>query len=231
MHPYKEILSLTNGPVEYEFHPIANLIKPRNKNFPWSIKQFEFDLLRSLISSHDLKKGLEIGTGLGISTIALGLGFKDTGGKVITIDSHIEEAHDSYVSYRRSPPSILSDSKNFQSSKFLVDHFQLNDTVSIELGWSPRDTASILRNHLAEGEKLDFVFLDGGEFPEQVVKDVESFLPFLAPKNLVVLQGVFDNVYDSAVVARLKRVLRKDPVFLTDPSLPFTNRMGIVNNL
>lgn len=231
MHPYKEIIGLTNGPVEYEFHTVAQLIKPKNKNFPWSIKQFEFDVIRSLISVNDLKRGLEIGTGLGISAVAAGLGFKDTGGKLVTIDSNIEESYDHYVTYRRAAPTILADSINHRSAKFLINHFQLNDTVSVELGWTPRDTANILRNFLGEGEKLDFVFLDGGEFPEQVVKDIESILPFLAPKHLILLQGVFDNIYDTAVIARIKRVLRKDPVLLIDPSLSFTYRLGIVNNL
>lgn len=231
MHPYKEILNLKNDQIAYELHPVGNVIKLQNKNFPWSIKQFEFDMIRSLITTCDLKCGLEIGTGFGVSAVAAGLGFKDTGGKLVTVDSYIEDLHDNYITYRRVEPSTFPNSVSFQSTKFLLNHFELNDVVYPELGWTPRDTFTILKKHLGDDKKLDFVFLDGGEFPEQVVKDVESVLPFLATNYVVVLQGVYDNVYDPAVIARLRRVLRKDPVYFVDPNLPLTNRLGIVWNL
>jgi len=227
-HPYNEILNLNTGPVRYDLHPLAKVMKLTTKDFPWSINQFEFDILRSIISSCNLKSGLEIGTGFGISAIAAGLGFKETNGKLVTIDSYIEEQQNSYTSYRRALPSLFHESTNYQSVRHLIDHFQLHDTVYPEIGWSPRDTATILRKTLGPDCKLDYVFLDGGEFPEQVVKDVESFLPFLNEKYIILFQGMFPNVYDVPVLERITKVTGVQPVLFNDPSLPFTSRLGVV---
>jgi len=87
---FKQILNLTDGPVQYELTEMGH-IKMVNHLYPYSIKEREFNFLRDLIAHNNLKNGFECATAFGISSLALGLGFKETGGKCVTMDAYIEE--------------------------------------------------------------------------------------------------------------------------------------------
>ena len=227
---FKEMLSFTDGPVRFEKNDRGHL-KIQNKPWPWSVKEFEFDTLRSLVSAYNCKRGFEIATGFGVSAVALGLGFKETNGKLVTMDAYVEELHNHPDSYRRSSPVVNTASNDFKTAKYLINKFDLNEVVFPELGWSPRDTGDVLKKHLAPGEKLDFVFIDGGHFSEQVIRDVEGILPYLAPKNLVVFHDGFDQVFDRLTMNRIELILRRPMRMLIDMNTGLGNNMMIVNNM
>jgi len=178
---FKEMLSFTDGPVRFEKNDRGHL-KIQNKPWPWSVKEFEFDTLRSLVSAYNCKRGFEIATGFGVSAVALGLGFKETNGKLVTMDAYVEELHNHPDSYRRSSPVVNTASNDFKTAKYLINKFDLNEVVFPELGWSPRDTGDVLKKHLAPGEKLDFVFIDGAHSYKAVMKDLKAYAPKVKQK-------------------------------------------------
>lgn len=87
---YKKITELNDGPVHYELLSRGN-IKMREHPYPYSILQEEFNFLTNIVIENDLKRGYECATAFGISSLAIGLGFKQTGGKCVTMDAYIEE--------------------------------------------------------------------------------------------------------------------------------------------
>jgi hypothetical protein len=120
------------------------------------------------VTTYNLKRGYECATAFGVSSTAAGLGFKKTGGKLVTMDAYVEELYDNCNSYRGVEAVTHPNSDDYKSAKFLHKHFGLEETVFCEVGWSPRDTAQTISKHFAPEEKLDFVFIDAGHFPEQV---------------------------------------------------------------
>jgi hypothetical protein len=60
-------------------------------NLPFSISEYEFNYIKNFIIKNDLKNGYELATGIGISTIAIGYALSKNNGKLITVDSYMEE--------------------------------------------------------------------------------------------------------------------------------------------
>ena len=224
---YKEIVTLTDGPDQFVLND-QGYIKLRSKSFPWSIKEEEFDFIKSIIISRNLKYGFEIATGLGISAVAAGLGFKETSGKLVTMDSYIEELHNDYQTYRRSSPIINSDPIGYKCTNYLIDRYELKNVVFTELGWSPRDTSACLKKHFEFNQKLDFVFIDGGNFPEQVIRDVESLAPFLSNKYIILFHDFTPHIFDGGTMYRIRQIFNnKEPQRI----LTQNTSLGIIDNL
>lgn len=223
---YREIITLTDGPDRFMLND-QGYIKLSTKSFPWSIKEAEFEFIKNTIISRNLKHGFEIATGLGISAVAAGLGFKETGGKLVTMDSYIEELYNNYQSYRRSSPIINSDPIGFKCTNYLINRYGLNNVVFAELGWSPRDTSACLKKHFEFNQKLDFVFIDGGNFPEQIIRDVESLSPFLSDKYIIMFHDFAPHIFDGATMYRIRQLFHKEP----QPILTQTTTLGIIDNL
>ena len=161
-----------------------------NHNMPLSIKQDECDFLTSFINYNNLQRGYEVATAFGVSTVACGLGFKATGGRLVTMDAYIEEQYDSCVDYRQNK-GTYQDADGFKSVNFLLDHFDLKNTVTPTVGWSPDDTQERLsRVFDLSSEKLDFVFIDALHYDEAVIEDVKSVLPFLADRFAIFFHDV-----------------------------------------
>jgi hypothetical protein len=64
-----------------------------NHQDPVSIKLSEFNYITDTIVQGNCKRGYEIATGFGISSLAAGFGLKQNGGKIVTIDSYVEEKY------------------------------------------------------------------------------------------------------------------------------------------
>jgi len=227
---YKELLTLTDGPDKIEKNQYG-MLKLKSQEFPWTIKEFEFDVLTSLVSTYNCRRAFEVATGFGVSSLAIGLGLKETQGKLVTVDAYVEELKNHPDVYRGSNPTIHTQAIGYKMVKYLIDRYDLTNTVFPEVGWSPRDTSDILKRHLVPGEKLDFVFIDGGHFSEQVIRDVEGVLPFLAPKNIIVFHDGFNQVFDRPTVSRIESLLRKPLRMLVDINTGLGNNMMIVNNM
>jgi hypothetical protein len=205
MSEFLDILKLEWGPVKYELQPqpfqldnniIRNWhLKMVGYDFPRAVHIKEFDFLKKLIIDYDLKSGYECATAFGVSTVALGLGFLQTGGKLISMDAYIEEietesiVYDKMNRYRYDGKQHNTNSMGFKSANFLIEHFRLKNVVKLEIGYSPDDVGNVVQNNL--NKKLDFVFIDAGHFPEQLIKDLESIRQFLDDEYVIVLHDSF----------------------------------------
>lgn len=179
---YQELVNLKDNPVKYEYNSEGSLKMSKFKE-PWSIKKDEFDYMHDYIVKNNLKRGYEIATAFGISALSLGLAFKKTGGKIVTMDAYIEEHHNSCSAYKNKYNEKYFDSDGYKSVKFLTQKYGLQDTLFAEVGWSPDDTQPNLKKHYnLETEKLDFVFIDGGHWDEAGIRDIKSVLPFIGNK-------------------------------------------------
>ena len=226
MSEYKEIISLTDGPVKYEWTNEAS-IKMKNHSYPYSLKEAEFFYLRDIIVKYNLKTGYELATAFGVSTTAIGLGFKQTGGKLVTMDAYVEEHCNSWLVYRDMPPQIYHDKDGYKSANHLIKHFGLEDHVVTEVGWSPNNTEEVIKKHLTD--KIDFVFIDGGHFPDQVIKDVEVLLPLLADKYLIAFHDNYPQVFDRKVNDFLMDNFGMLPEIVVAP--PTGYNLSIITNL
>jgi predicted O-methyltransferase YrrM len=203
---FLEISQLKWGPVQYRFYGLWNDTKPGyvhshcmnmvGHNFPISIRQTEFEFLKETVIKYDLKNGFELATAFGVSATALGLGFKQTGGKLITMDAYIEEHLEDHR-YDGANYQTYYETDGWKSVNYLIEHFRLQKVVTPTIGWSPDDTGSVIAQHTTE--KIDFVFLDAGHFPEQVMKDLYALKPFLDKEYVIALHDYYDTVYPDYV--------------------------------
>jgi predicted O-methyltransferase YrrM len=156
-------------------------------NNPWSIKEREFNVMRETIISNNLTRGFEVATAFGISTLALGLGFKETNGLLVTMDAFIEENREHSGAYIEEYNVTFQDSKGFKSVSDLITHFGLGSTVLPTVGWSPIDTlTNIGKGFNAAETPLDFAFIDAGHWDSALIADVSAIKGVMSPDKFVV---------------------------------------------
>jgi hypothetical protein len=119
MSDFQKILTLNDGPVQYEKTGNGN-IKMKQHPYPYSIKEEEFNFLTNLIVEHNLQRGYECATAFGVSSLALGLGFKQTGGKIVTMDAYIEEKCKNPGAYEKFEAEVYEQADGFKSVKYLI---------------------------------------------------------------------------------------------------------------
>lgn len=179
-------LSKQKSPVPLERVVPDDGLKMVAHHHPWSLKPREFDFIRSLVASYDLRCGFEIATAFGISGLAAALGFKQTGGKLVTMDAYVEEAHESSMHYMHVQSWLGSENADgYKSVGFLREWFALDNHLVPTIGWSPTDVGDLLRTHHG-ANPLDFVFIDGGHWDEALIRDLGAVSPFLADRAIVV---------------------------------------------
>lgn len=223
---WDKITFLKDGPVQYEMTNTNN-IKMVQHPYPFSIKEAEFNFLTDLITKHNLKRGYECATAFGISSLALGLGFKNTGGKCVTMDAYIEEKCKDPGAYETFAREVYEQADGFKSVKYLIEQFGLQENLFPEIGWSPDDTESAVRKHITE--PLDFVFIDAGHFPEQMIKDIDAFLPLLGEKYVLAFHDVYPWSYTEAVHEHLfKKIGKRVEIAVPHPA---GENLGVVINL
>ena len=233
---FLEISQLQWGPVKYNFFGLfdnesqhmvtSHCLSMSNHSFPISIRQNEFEFLKKLIVEYNLKNGFELATAFGVSTVALGLGFKQTGGKLITMDAYIEEHLDTHL-YDDANYQKYQDTDGWKSVNYLIEHFRLKDVVTPDIGWSPEDTGTVIARNTTK--KIDFVFLDAGHFPEQVKKDLNVIKSFLDEKYMIVLHDYYPSVYPPYIVNWVIETFGVEPKIVL-PS-PIGDNMAILTNM
>lgn len=195
MSEFFEIVDLKWGPVQYELgirHDANFLnwhIRMKGHETPKSVYLKEFEFLRNIIVEKQLKNGYECGTAFGVSSVAIGLGFKETGGQLVTLDAYVEEAVEDCSVYKEMPEQVYYDKDGFKSTNYLIEYFRLKDVVKPEVGWSPKDVGPAILKHTKE--KIDFAFIDAGHFPQQLIFDLLAIRPFLADEYVIVLHDCF----------------------------------------
>lgn len=209
MSKFADILLFDDGPVQYEMSGKGH-IKMKQHEFPYSIKAPEFNYLTNIIKEHNLQRGYECATAFGVSTMACALGFKETGGKMVTMDAYIEEDTKHPDAYKdQGEKRTYADADGYKSVMYLRDKFGVQQNLECEVGWSPDDTEATVRKHFGD-QKLDFVFLDAGHFPEQMIKDIDSIVPLLGEKYVFVFHDDYPWSFAPEVHAHLVAKLGKD---------------------
>ena len=226
MSQFEEIVKFEDGPVQYE-NTGSGHIKMKQHPYPYSIKEEEFNFLRDLIIEHNLQRGYECATAFGVSSCAIGLGFKQTGGKVVTMDAYIEEKCQNPGAYKDFERTVYETSDGYKSVKYLIEKFELQDTLFPEIGWSPDNTFRCIKNHFRE--KLDFVFIDAGHFEDQMIKDIDAFLPLLADKYVLAFHDVYEWSFSNKVHDHLMNTTGKK-VEIMIPSGRGEN-LGVIINI
>lgn len=152
-----------------------------NHIYPWSLTEPEANILYNEIIKYDLKSGFEIATAFGISSTVMGTALKQTGGKLVTMDAYIEETYNlesEMKHYSMKDKNVYENADGYKMAKSLFKHFELQDIIQLEVGWSPDDTGNIIEKSFGKN-MLDFVFIDGGHSPEQIQADTEVIMDYL----------------------------------------------------
>lgn len=191
---YDEIVSLTDGPVKYA-HGGRGHLRMSHRDVPLSILEPEFNYIKDIIVSSNCKTGFEVATAFGISALAAGLGFKETGGKLLTMDAYIEENSADPNAYRGANKALYKDSMGYKSVSYLREKFNLEDNLVAECGWSPDDIAPLIEQHFGS-TKLDYVFIDSGHFPEQLREEVNVLSKFIHKNTIFLFHDVYDYMFD-----------------------------------
>ena len=116
--------------------------------------------LYDLIIDHDYKRGLEVGTSNGYSSLWLGLAFQQTGGKLITIEIEASRAREAQENFK---------------------HAELEGTIDSRIN----DALKVLPE--LKGE-FDFVFLDA--WKPDYIKYLEMILPKMKPGGVITAHNV-----------------------------------------
>lgn len=206
---YNTLVNDQNNPVGLEFNEEKS-IKMKNHFHPWSIKHKEFMFLYNTIKQNNLKKGYEVATAFGISSLAAGLAMKETGGKIVTMDAYIEEKFNNSHAYQNIYNVVFhQDTDGYKNIKYLIEKFKLENEIFPEVGWSPNDTYSVLSKHYnLNEEKLDYIFIDAAHWDSAVINDIDSVYPYLDDNCYVFFHDVhgFTEVFTDHLRKRFNKI-------------------------
>lgn len=188
---------------------------------PLSITETEANYFINFIQKYNLISGYEICTGFGISSAAIGLGMKQTGGHLTTIDGYMEEKAGDYIVYRNNL-TVNSDNEGYKSVNNLIKFFKLEGIVTPVIGISPQD---VKVNSL-----LDFVFIDSLHTPEQAELDLTAVIPYLKSQYAIFLHdsGI---VVSSSLCEFVKSRLNQEIKPIEELTPPNGYYMSIISNL
>ena len=158
----------------------AEFLKLSNHWHPFSLTETEGKFLYDYIIENNLKYGFEVATAFGISTSVIGQALKATNGKLVSMDSYIEDYVGNCSEYNETDrPTLQAETSDcYVMANKLIESLELSEYVKLEIGWSPEDTTSVIQKHFTH--KLDFCFIDGGHTEEQIDKDVRSVMKHLS---------------------------------------------------
>ena len=195
---------------------------------PVSVKYVEFESIQKIVLNNKLTKGIEIATGFGISGLAAALAMRQLGGKLVTIDSYIEEAYGMSGAYGPEERKDPKTTDGYKSVQNLVKHFQLEDTFIPEIGWSPENVGSIYAKHFAE-DKLDYAFIDALHTNEAVMKDLTAIAPLMDTKHCIFLHD--SMVFSQEVKDLCKRLFGRSWEVVPGCEFPNGYGLALINNM
>jgi len=131
---------------------------------PISISEHEFNYIREFIVKHNLSRGFDLATGTCVGTLACAQGLKETGGKLISMDSYIEEQKQ--FQFLGTNFVNMDNTDKLKRNQKVVDAFGLNDVVELKNGWFPTDFVE--KGWREELGVIDFALID-------CLKDAKDF--------------------------------------------------------
>lgn len=170
---------------------------------PVSITESEFLFIRDFIRDNNLQSGYECATAFGVSALAAGLGFKETGGFLYTMDCYIEELFKDCTEYRGFDFDKLMTNKapvGLDMCLKLIEHYEI--PVKPVIGVSPRDIPPGL---------YDYVFIDAEHTTNAVKNDLIGIKPYLADKYSVFIHDYHCfNGLDMFILQEFGQSIKKD---------------------
>lgn len=173
---YPRLMSDISIPIPLEISEKKSL-NMRGHGNPVSITETEANYIVRHILEKKYKYGYEVATGFGISLLAAGLGLKHNQGRLLSIDSYIEEKYGGCNSYRNINDTVL-DSDGYRMAKYIIDKYDLINTVKLAIGRSPDNVCELLDKYM-DGNKLDYVFIDAEHYDDSVISDTKVIIPHL----------------------------------------------------
>lgn len=205
-------------PVQLDWSTAHHLIKGlrlASKPYPVSITEVEANFMMRHIIEKEYKSGFELATGLGISTLAIGLGMKETGGTLLTVDNYSEEQLQ--IQPIGVPPenAIWEDYPDcYRMFQILKAHFGLPVT---QLMMSATRIYQRLQSlePISLISKFDFVFLDCPKDDNDLKRDLDGIFPFLAEKYTIFIHDshCFTKVGEDYFVEKFGRLYDKIHTF------------------
>lgn len=172
------------------------------RHHPWSITETEFNYIARDVARRGCKRGFEIGTGLGISSLAAAFGMRETGGKIVTMDCFIESQHQDCFAYKNASHTY-PETLERQTIQKLVEHFGLQEHLIAAVGISPRDVPTTVRRHFGT-HRCDYGFLDGEHRDQALVRDLTAIKPQLARRHALFLHDA--DAYSERLTSPFRRI-------------------------
>jgi hypothetical protein len=188
-------------------HPSHNGLSIDGK-LPFSISECEFNYMKDFIIKHKLVNGYELATGTGISSVAIGYALGKNRGKLVTIDSYLEdEIQDQPVNDLR-----LGNSKSPMDRNVLMFNKLGLDNVKCYNRFSP-NCEDILDEEF--NKDIDFVFLDCPKDLNDFIRDT-SILKERINKNKFAIFVHDTHCFPDGFKEVSKKMFGSEGIFIFD---------------
>lgn len=199
---YKDLIAVSEVPLEEYHHHDTICLRMQGYHTPTSIFPAEFNFLRDVVGKNGLKTGFELATAFGISATAAALGFKTTGGRLVSMDCYASELSvqnqkvagaqnarpPSRRAYDVNPASLGIDTEKealgYKCAQGLRKALELTNHLDLVIGYSPDDTVAAC---VSLDDPLEYVFLDANHTVESMIADTLAFWPHLRRDKFIVL--------------------------------------------
>lgn len=209
-----EYINAQNGPTQLDnkgCHHAHDGLHLKEKGLPISISAAEFNLIRDLVVKKNAQYCYDLATGVGVSALAIAQGLSKTGGHLLTMDSYAEEAT------QDQPIGISSGDCNttalaLKFARWMLYHFDLEDHVTLAVGWSPNDARTYIKEmFFKHGNLLDFIMLDCAKSSADLKRDIDMLIPFLDPNATLVIHDThtFDIEADHYLISKFGKTYCK----------------------
>jgi predicted O-methyltransferase YrrM len=184
-YTFNDIIENVNKscPVKLQLHSykIHGGICLQSHELPVSINEPEFNYMKDFIIKHCLKTGVELATGTGISALSIGLGMKETGGSLMSMDAYLEEQTQQQPIHTTGK-SVYMNSNCYIVATYMKELYNLQGIVNFKIGLSPHDLKKEIENL---NSKVDFVFLDCPKDDDDYERDIRAIYPYLSDKYAI----------------------------------------------
>lgn len=165
----------------------ADAIKMTNHFHPWSMREEEAGIVYDIVTKNNLQKGFEVATAFGISSAVAGQGFKQTGGKLLTLDAYVEETVNHCGAYDINTRTVqeAGQADGYKMASTLHKALGIDSSVSLAVGWSPDAVPDVIEREFGANAKLDYLFIDGGHSFEQIHADTIALIRYMGDNCVV----------------------------------------------
>ena len=116
--------------------------------------------------------------------MAASLAMCETGGRMITFDSYIEERHNHCFAYTELSDVYDKSADAYRGLEHISRVFGLETVLSQQIGRSPEGVAPTVRAQYGV-DKLDYVMIDAEHTDAGLTRDLEAVCRFLAENHAI----------------------------------------------